>query len=130
MGSGAQEPAGLQDDDTIVVRFGIMEIRDLETNARDHEDEASGEYAVSVAAFPGMDADQITAAYPMRHGRYCKSTVGTLRDAGFELRWAPPPHGHCDLILPGEPTDELLNGLRSQFTDPPSPNLHRIGGVS
>ena len=97
-----------------------MEPRQLEINAYTHYDE-HGTYALSVCSLPTRDFDLVARVANLPNRQLRVSSVGRIRDAGYEVVRSEPPPAHADLILRGEPTDEDWETLRAVF-DPPVPN--------
>jgi hypothetical protein len=114
-------------DDAVVLRGGLMLPRDLDTGALTHYDEF-GEYALSVYALPGRTADEIAILVPLRHSKIRQSTVGRLREGGYEVVPSPGPPGHADLKLPSPPTEDDWKTLDALF-DPPRLNPAARGEI-
>jgi hypothetical protein len=110
-------------DDTIVLRGGVMEARDLQVNAFTHYDEV-GEYALSVFAVPGADLETTARVADRPNAAVRVTTAGRIRAAGYEVVSSEPPAGHADIRLPNPPTDADWETLRAVFDDP-IPNPHR-----
>ena len=80
------------------------------------------EWAISVFAFPGLDADEIAMHAPIRNGKIRVTTVGALRSASYDVTPSPWVHPlHADLRFTSEPTDEDFETLREIF-EPPRPH--------
>jgi hypothetical protein len=119
----SDESAQVLPDETIVLRGGVMQPRDLEVNAYTHYDEFS-EYALSVFAVPGADLATTARVADRPNASIRVTTAGRIRAAGYELRRSEPPPGHADLKLPNPPTDADWETLRVVFDDP-IPNPYR-----
>lgn len=90
------------------------------TNARDHNYEHPGEWAISVASVAGWSADDIARTAPFRNRDMRVSTVGDVRLLGHDVVVSDEPP-HADLVLACEPTEQIWEALRETF-DPPVPN--------
>jgi hypothetical protein len=100
-----------------------MEPRQMEINAYTHYDE-TGEYALSVCSLPTGDFDEVARVANLPNGQLRASTVGRIRQAGYEIVRSEPPPAHADLMLMGEPNDHDWETLRATF-DPPVPNPYQ-----
>ena len=84
----------------------------------DHLDDSPGEYALSVAAWPGYDVDEI-ALHPdadfLIQGKVRVATAKTLRERGYNAVEDDLPHAL--ILLPGPPTEETWEELRALFSD-------------
>ncbi len=108
-----------------VIRGAKMTSQNLYENALATCNEED-EWALCVASYPDIEADEIAFAMPYR-GRYINdSTVGELRDVGFEVvPHYDPERGyvHALLKLPVDPSEnppkeeweEIWTELRSCF---------------
>lgn len=104
-----------------VIRGAKMTSRNLYENALATHDEET-EWALCVASYPDMEADEIASEMPYR-GRYINdSTVGDLRNAGFDVVPHYDPQGgyvHALLTLPVdadvEPTEEEWERIWSEL---------------
>jgi len=90
------------------------------TNARDHNYECPGEWAISVASVSGWSAEDIARAAPFRNRDMRVATVGAVRSLGHDVVVSDEPP-HADLVLSCEPTEEVWEALRQVF-DLPIPN--------
>jgi hypothetical protein len=99
-----------------------MALDTLRVNAFTHFDE-HGEFAISVFSAPGLDIEQLALLADQPHPKIRISTAGRVRAAGYEIvRSEEEALGHADVKLPSEPTDDMLDALRSAFDDPePNP---------
>lgn len=108
-----------------VIRGAKMTSQNLYENALATHDEET-EWALCVASYPDMEADEIADEMPYR-GRYINdSTVRELRDKGFDVVPHYDPEGgyvHALLKLPvdpaaepsGEEWEEIWDRLRGCF---------------
>jgi hypothetical protein len=116
-------------DDAFVVRGGVMDPRDMRTNAEDHhlemEQEGRDEWAISVFSVPGMSADEIALGSPILNKKIRVTTVGAIRELGYDVTPSPQEHPlHADLRFMGEPTDDDFEALRRIFEpERPHPRL-------
>jgi hypothetical protein len=94
-----------------------MESRTLWVNARDHNYEFPGQWAISVASAPGWSAEEIALAAPFRNRDMRVSTVGEVRLLGHDVVVSDEPP-HADLVLACEPTEETWEALREVFELP------------
>lgn len=83
---------------------------------------------MSVYSIPGLDARQIAAlrvgSEGLPHGEIRESTVGRVREAGYHVTLSEKEgyaEGHCDLIVPWEPSNEDCDKLLRLF-DKKRPN--------
>ena len=97
---------------------------DLARGAQSHFD-VEGIYALSVYCAAEKTAAEIADRVPLPHSFVRQSTVGRLRDAGYEVVPSPGPPAHADLVLPDPPTDVDWEMLDVLF-DPPHPNPARM----
>jgi len=109
--------------DAVVVRAGEMGSRSLWDNAVTHH-KLFQEWALSVASYPDMTAEEIAMGRRLRNRSMRVSTVEDIRSAGFEVVSDPDdaPHGpelHALIKLPidpsEEPTEDMWNQLRGCF---------------
>ena len=107
----------------VVVRAGEMGSKSLWDNAVTHHTQFQ-EWALSVAADSNMSAEEIAIGRRLRNRSMRASTVGDIRDGGFEVVRDPDdaPYGpelHALILLPidpsDEPTEETWDELRSCF---------------
>lgn len=117
--------------EAVVVRAGIMDLADLEENARNHYDivskyEDREEWALSVNSIPGLSADEIAKRAKKLNKRMCVSTVGAIEalDCVREVRSDWREDGHSNIVLYGEPSLDDLLSIRGVFSDP-VPNTGR-----
>jgi hypothetical protein len=110
---------------TVAVRGGTMPrerlIESAETEfERTLKEAGTGAHGLSVSTFVGLSAREIalrvgTDALP--HSKFRASTVGVLRDYGFEV--VPTPifgAGHATLRLPTPPADADFDKLDAAFS--------------
>lgn len=90
-----------------VIRGSTMDSQNLRENALTTHDEIE-EWALCVASYPDMEAEEIALEMPYR-GKYMRvSTVGAVRDRGFDVVPDHDPEGgyvHALLMLPIEPSE-------------------------
>jgi hypothetical protein len=112
-------------DEAYVVRYGeMMRETDLAYAALRHSLQYGGEYALSVNTIPGATPDEIAGAGRRPNKRFCYTTVGELRKAGFAVNPNCGPDGHTNIVLPSPPSSDDLNRLVACFTgtgDNPNP---------
>jgi hypothetical protein len=121
-----------------VIRGAKMTSQNLLENAQTTRDEET-EWALCVASYPDMEADEIAFEMPYR-GRYINvSTVGNLRDMGFDVVPHYDPEGgyvHALLKLPVDPAVEpseeewegIWNELRNCFEPRRENPAYGLGG--
>lgn len=97
-----------------------MESRPLWVNARDHNAEFTGEWAISAASVAGWPADEIARAAPFRNRDMRVATVGAVRSLGHDVVASDEPP-HADIVLGCEPSEEVWEALRGVF-GPTEPN--------
>jgi hypothetical protein len=114
-------------DEAFVVRGGIMESDRLLLNAKDvHEDEDVGEWGVCAASCPGMSPTEIAEEADFQNKQMMTTSVGSLRNRGFDV--VPDPEEgpvHVLIMLPvatsEEPSEEeweeVWDELRGCFDD-------------
>lgn len=107
-------------DEAYVVRGGRMESSTMWTNARDHNAEFPGSWAISVASVADWAPEKIARAAPFRNRDMRVSTVGAVRSLGHDVV-VSGERPHADLMLACEPTEKSWDALRSVF-DSPVPN--------
>jgi hypothetical protein len=110
-------------DDAFVVRGGGMEIPLLVVSLRQEMIE-NGYFELSFYGENDMTVDEICKEVDLPHGTIRVSTVGALRQAGFDPFRCPPPPLHLCVRFDHEPTDTVLERLRGAFDDS-LPNPHR-----
>jgi hypothetical protein len=99
----AQQPSRLPDG-AVVVRGGESSPRTLHKNALDHYDKR-GEFAISVASLPDMSADDLSVVAEIPHPKIRETTVGAIRELGYDVVRDEPPEGHALITLPRLPAD-------------------------
>lgn len=109
-------------DSDFVVRFGEMRTSDLKRAILIAHAAGKG-YALSVFSHSGVPWETIALRAGLGHPSVRVSTVGRLREAGYDVTnctggW------HCQLLLDGPLNDEDCNRLRDCF-DPPVANPGR-----
>lgn len=102
-------------DEDVVVRLGYSRPGAIQRSARNHH-RVFGFYGFSVYCLPGMSAEAIAASLRQPHDVFRASTVGRLRQAGFELT-DPEPDGHCLVILEDD-AEETCRRLEGVFDAP------------
>jgi hypothetical protein len=119
--------AGDLPPDAVVVRGGIMLLKDLQGNVLSHYDrvlaeEGREEWALSVNCIPDLSAEDVARRAGRLNSQICVSTVGAIRALDYEVRPDWKENGHSNIVFDGEPTDEDLLRVRSAFSDPiPNP---------
>jgi hypothetical protein len=98
-----------------------MQSEGLWVNAQDHyeeklDDGLEGEWAISVFSADGLSAAEICVCAEIPHPKVRLSSVGALRQLGFDV--VPTDDLHADLKLPRDPDEEMWNALRSAFSEP------------
>jgi hypothetical protein len=112
-------------DDAIVIRGGVGSPETIAVNAQTTFD-TDGFWAVSGYAAAGLNAAEIAQLVRKRlpHGQIRVSSVGVLRDGGFEVQETPDDYPHVDIFVPAEPDDAVCAQLADLFDDPiPNPAL-------
>jgi hypothetical protein len=104
-------------DDAFVVRYGeSMKAPALALASFKHSLAHGGEYAISVNCIPGLAPDEIAARGRRPNKRYCFTTAGAIRAAGFTFSGENAPDGHMNIILPAPPSSDDLDKLAACFT--------------
>lgn len=103
-------------DDCLVVRGGFMRNKALKISAATHYDEYD-EWAWSFWACPGKTADEIAAVADFDNDHIRESTIGRLREAGFEVVPDSDDDDHATVRLDGEPDDATCKRLRDAFDE-------------
>jgi len=84
-----------------------------------HYEETHGrEYALSVASYPGLTADDLARRAHLANRQMCETTVGALRSHGYEVVLTEEATAHADLVLPSDPSEDLWIDLRAVFGPP------------
>lgn len=119
------EDALIVNDDEWVVRVGLSPDDRTVAGAQVHEADHPGEWAVSAAAWRGLEPPEIMARAPyLTHPVLRAAYAGDLREAGFEVYSDGRPH--VNIVLPSEPyigdpmLERLRNVLRYEFHNPNS----------
>lgn len=115
--------------EAFVVRSEIMELADLEDNARNHYDRVSKyeereEWALSVNSIPDLSPEEIAERAKKLNRQMCVSTVGAIEalDCVREVRSDWREDGHANIVLYAKPSMEDLLSIRRVFSDPvPNP---------
>src|SRR5439155_1606011 len=103
-----------------VVRGRVMAYPDVVGSAEVHHAK-TGRFASSAFSTPGLTSTEIALAAGsewLPHSKIRKSTVGTLRFEGFDVRRTPPPEGHVDIDLPHAVTEAVYATLDEAFDAP------------
>ncbi len=96
-----------------------MEAEALWKSALVHYDRTGGtEYAWSFWCCPGKTADEIAADARFMNSTIRESTVGRMREAGFDPVPDSEDDDHCRVTLPGEPTGIDCKRLQDAFDEP------------
>lgn len=104
-------------NEAFVVRYGAaMRREDLAYASLKHSLQHGGVFAVSVHTIPEEEPDEIAARGRRPNRRYCFTTVGEIRAAGFEVSPRVSTDGHTNVILPSPPTSDDLERLASCFS--------------
>ena len=123
LGTESEVRRGPLRDDAFVVRGGVMEIPMLVLSLRQAMIE-DGFFELSFFGENDLTVEEICKEAGLPNGKICFSTVGVLREAGFDPFRYPPPRLHLCVRFDREPTDTILERLRGAFEDP-LPNPHR-----
>jgi hypothetical protein len=91
-------------DEAVVMRFGVSSPDTLRKSALEHHDER-GDFAISAFSLAEACAEDLARLGALPHRRIRETTVGRLRDAGYDVVPDPPPQGHALIMLPRLPTD-------------------------
>ncbi len=117
-------------DEAVVIRGGKMGSQNLFEHVQTTHGEI-GKWAMCVASYPNYDADEIANEMPYRGKHIMASTVGRLRNEGFEVIPDYDPEGgyvHALIELPVDPADDpgadfwesMWEKLRGCFNPPQS----------
>src|SRR5262249_34662345 len=101
-----------------------MRPTDLAFAALKHSLVHPGEFAISVNTLPGCSPEEVAAAGRRPNRRFCFTTAGAIRAAGFTVSDTIDDDGHTSVILPTPPTPDDLDRLAACFTgsgDNPNP---------
>ncbi|MCE7883466.1 MAG: hypothetical protein DYH08_06335 [Actinobacteria bacterium ATB1] len=104
--------------EALVVRMGSLESRTFWISVID-EHEASGRWGLSVLSRPSMAADEMIEESGLPHSKYRVSTVGAIRDAGYDV--IPDEEAvrcHALLLFVDEPADIDYERVTSLFSEP------------
>jgi hypothetical protein len=105
-------------DEAVVVRGGLSTAETLSKTALAHYD-VYDEYAVSVRSAPGMTADELAYVKPpLPQQNLRETTVGALRQAGFDVVRDEPPPKHALIMLEPVPTDDDYLRITAIFGTP------------
>jgi hypothetical protein len=109
--------AGELPDEAVVVRGGFMGIKSLIRSAYRHFDDprTPDEFAWSFWSGPGKTADEIARDATFENDHIRESTVGRMRAAGFYPEQDSTRSDHVKVTLPGPPTSDDCERLRSCF---------------
>jgi hypothetical protein len=115
--------------EAFVVRAGVMELADLEDNARNHYDRVSKyedreEWALSVNSIPDLSAEEVAERAKKLNRQMCFSTVGEIEalDCVREMRSDWREDGHANIVFYAEPNWDDLQSVKQVFSDPvPNP---------
>ena len=108
-------------DDAVVVRFGLSAPDVLHKTALAHHDKR-GDFAISVASLPDRSADELARLGALRHPRIRETTVGRIREVGYDVVPDEPPEGHALIMLARHPADDDYETISNAFDDPrPNP---------
>jgi len=112
-------------DDAVVIRYGeTMRTSDLAFAALKHSLRHGGVFALSVNTIPGLSPEETAAAGRRPNRRFCFTTAGAIRDAGFTFSDKIDDDGHTNVILPSPPSADDLAQFAACFTgtgDNPNP---------
>lgn len=86
--------------------------------------EQTGRAEISVSAWPSLSANEIARCAQLPHSRIRVSSVGRIREAGFDVESDRAEDCHANVIFPMEPADGDLLRLTAAF-DAPVTNPHR-----
>jgi hypothetical protein len=100
--------------DTVIVRGGHMGTRSLVVSACRCFDK-SGYFAWSFWSRPGASADEIAVDAGVPHPYIRESTIGRVRDAGFDPQSDSADTDHVQVRLDNEPTEQDCARLRAAF---------------
>jgi hypothetical protein len=110
-------------DEAWVVRGGVMEIHLLVANLREAM-EVDHAFELSFFGENDLTVKDVCKEACLPNAQIRVSTVGALKEAGFDPFRSPPPPQHLTIRFDREPTDTVLETLRGAFEDP-LPNPHR-----
>lgn len=108
----------------------MLSLTSLEEAFEDHHDDCleNGKdpiYALSVNCVPGMTLPQLAMHAKRPNSKIRPSSVGSIRQAGFDLSRTPEEwevDGHCDLFLLRDrremPTVKDIAALQAAFAEP------------
>jgi hypothetical protein len=112
----SDEPPRLPES-AVVMRGGLSTPDTLRKTALAHHDE-KGAFAISVASLPTEDGDRLAFLAGFRHARIRETTVGRLREDGYDVVPDPPPEWHALITLPRLPADEDWTRVSEAFGPP------------
>lgn len=102
----------------VVIRGGDMQDWKLQQNAEEHHKSPrtpDGEWALSVATFPGLTELEIVEANPSIRQKVYRRTTGALLEPSFVAVRDRGNHGL--ILLENWPNAETCEALRALFTD-------------
>lgn len=115
--SDEEEGARLPDE-AIVTRGGLSTADTLCKTALAHFD-VHNEFGISVRCKPPMTADQLALVDPpLPQKQLRETTVGALREAGFDVVPDEPPPTHALIMLQPVPTDDDYLRITAIFGQP------------
>lgn len=123
-----QEPPRLPHE-AVVVRFGASLPDTLRKTVLAHHDERS-DFAISCVSLPDRSADDLARLGALPHPKIRETTVGMLREAGYDVVRDEPPEGHALVTLPRLPTDEDYVTISNLFGPPRLNPATSAGGTS
>ena len=94
-------------DEAMVIRGGYMNYKNFEISIDNHYDHYD-EYALSVFCLPecGSGREVASACEEFRSDVFRESTVGKIREVGYEVVRDEPPKGHA--LIKGLPSDPSI----------------------
>ena len=95
-----------------------MRNKSLLISATTHfEESGETEWGWSFWCAPGKTADEIAEAADFDNDAIRESTVGRIREAGFEVVSDSACDDHCKIKLAGRPSDDDCKRLRDAFDE-------------
>ncbi|MGH2771911.1 MAG: hypothetical protein ACRDIU_02055 [Actinomycetota bacterium] len=114
-------------EQAIVVRGGIMDVRDLKKQVQTFADRGKQagkdeQFALSIFSLPNKTAEEICKIVCLPHQKVRVAEAGAVYRSGFDLIPDNKPPGHLNLVFGSAPTEVEFERLQTIFGEPiPNP---------